>query len=106
MPENKDFGDRRVDNAEKVFSWIQKDTKSYVILALSLLCAYLFYLYVQAKNENIVISNDLNTKIQNEIRAQIPGAVKEEVKTQVDPLKQGVEKATGQIDTLVNKLSK
>lgn len=96
MP-GKDFIGKRVDDSTKLFGMIERDTKSYVILFLSVLCGIFIYLYVSAKNENIALLTD------NFVKKRMETVVPQEVKKQISPIEKGWEMASERIDTLLNK---
>lgn len=93
----KDFANKRVEDATKIFGLIEKDTKSYVILFLSVLCGIFVYLYVDAKNENITLL--MENFVGKKIEQQLP----REVKKQVAPIEEGWNETKDKIDTILNK---
>lgn len=97
---DKDFTNKRVEDATKIFGLIERDTKSYVILFLSVLCGVFIYLYVSAKNENISLLTD------NFVKKRVESTLPQEVKRQVDPIAKGWERASEKIDTLINQSSR
>lgn len=91
---DKDFIGKRVEDSTKLFGLIEKDTKSFTILFLSITTSVFIYLWVQAKNENISL---LKAQIRIEVERQLP----QEVSKQVSPIADGWQKASGKIDTLI-----
>lgn len=94
---DKDFIGKRADDATKIFGLIERDTKSYVILFLSILCGVFIYLYIGAKNENIALLTD------NFVKKRVENALPKEVKKQIQPIEEGWEKARNKIDTLIDQ---
>lgn len=97
----KDFVNKRTEDATKIFGLIERDTKSYVILFLSIVCGVFIYLYVSAKNENITLlmENFVGKKIDKRVDEQLP----QEVKKQVAPIEEGWNETKDKIDTILDK---
>lgn len=106
MPEQKDdLLGRRVNDAGKIFGWIKDNPLAFLCTFLTITTGTFLYLFVTAKNENIALTIDLSKQIQDEIRLQAAPLVKEQVKAEVEPLREGVNKATDKVDTLLKNLT-
>lgn len=96
----KDFIGKRADDATKIFGLIEKDTKSYVILFLSIVCGVFIYLYISAKNENIKLLTE------HFVKQAVQETLPKEVKKQIQPIEDGWDEARNKIDTLINRNTK
>lgn len=103
--EKEDFIARRVNDVGKIFGMASKDFMA-LMLVLSLVAnAYLLYLFV-------TLNLDFSDRIVEEVRKQnknetIPAMerrVDEKVEEKVSPIKEGVEKATNKVDTILKTL--
>lgn len=107
MPEQKDdLITKRVNDAGKVFGWIKENPLAFLCLCLTVIAGVFIYLFIDAKNENIALTIDLSKQIQDEIRLQAAPIIKEQVKEQVEPIKDGVGSITNKVDTLINSFKR
>lgn len=95
MSEKADFIDRKVDGIVKIFGLAYKDFVVLVATLSVILNIYLVYRLLDT-------TDNLSSQIVEEVRRQSRPIIKEEV----EPIKSGVERATSQIDTLINKINK
>ncbi|TCV17147.1 hypothetical protein EDC17_101166 [Sphingobacterium alimentarium] len=93
--------DRKVDGVVKIFGLAYKDVVALVATLSILLNVYLVY-------KIITMNEDLNAKIVDEVRRQVPKAVNESVPVEVDRklegVREGVDKALNKVDTIVQKI--
>lgn len=107
MPEQKDdLITKRVNDAGKVFGWIKENPLAFLCLCLTVIAGVFICLFIDAKNENIALTIDLSKQIQDEIRLQAAPIIKEQVKEQVEPIKDGVGSITNKVDTLINSFKR
>ncbi len=97
----QDIIDRKVDGVVKIFGLAYKDIVALVATLSILLNVYLVY-------KIITMNEDLNAKIVEEVRRQVPRAVEERVPAVVDSklegVREGVDKALNKVDTIVQKI--
>ena len=97
----QDMIDRKVDGVVKIFGLAYKDIVALVATISILLNVFLVY-------KIITMSEDLNAKIVDEVRRQVPKAVNESVPVEVDRklegVREGVDKALNKVDTIVQKI--
>lgn len=106
MEQKDDLITKRVNDAGKVFGWIKENPLAFLCLCLTIIAGVFIYLFIDAKNENIALTIDLSKQIQDEIRLQAAPIVKEQVKAEVQPIKDGVSSATDKIDTLIKSFKR
>lgn len=97
----QDMIDRKVDGVVKIFGLAYKDIVALVATISILLNVYLVY-------KIITMNEDLNAKIVEEVRRQVPQAVNERVPEVVDSrlegVREGVDKALNKVDTIVQRI--
>lgn len=97
----QDMIDRKVDGVVKIFGLAYKDVVALVATISILLNVYLVY-------KIITMNEDLNAKIVEEVRRQVPQAVNERVPEVVDSrlegVREGVDKALNKVDTIVQRI--
>ncbi|MGJ1321442.1 MULTISPECIES: hypothetical protein [Sphingobacterium] len=106
MAENTDFIDRKIDGMGKFTRWIKENPLAFLCSVLTVLLFVFIYLYVQAKNENISLMRETSVKVENELRNQLPSAVKKEVTKQTAPMKEQVDTTTSQIKQIIREVIK
>lgn len=106
MEIKEDFIGKRVNDAKKLFGMAKEDALA-LMLVLSIVVNTVFIsMYISAKDEVLTVTNDLNIRIQDELRRQIPGVVKQEVTTQVKPMKDSVGITKDNIEKVLDKLTR
>jgi len=97
----QDVIDRKVDGVVKIFGLAYKDVVALVATLSILLNVFLVH-------KIITTNEDLNAKIVEEVRRQVPRAVEESVPAVVDSklegVREGVDKALNKVDTIVQKI--
>lgn len=108
MDKEKDFVSKRVDDIEQLSETVDSLTKTvdrkpyaFFILALSIVCGYLF-IKVQTLNNQIV--EEVRKQNRNETIPAMERRVDEKLEEKVSPIKEGVEKATDKVDTILKNL--
>lgn len=98
----QDMIDRKVDGVVKIFGLARQEILALVATISILLNVYLVY-------KIITMNEDLNGKIVEEVRRQVPQAVDERVPVVVDNklegVREGVDKALNKVDTIVQKIT-
>lgn len=97
-----DLVGRRVNDIGKLAGWANRDILALVAIFFMICTGILLYLYVKTYS-------DLNDKILEEVRRQVPRAIQEQVPVVVDSklegVKEGVNKALDKVDTIVQKIN-
>ena len=97
----QDVIDRKVDGVVKIFGLAYKDIVALVATLSILLNVFLVH-------KIITTNEDLNAKIVEEVRRQVPRAVEESapavVENKQEGVRKGVDKALNKVDTIVQKI--
>lgn len=105
-----DFIDRKIDGLGKFTNWIKESPLAFLCSVLTCLLFIFVWLYVTAKNENIALQQTSSKQIQDEIRAQLPDAVKpvvkQEVSDQTADMIEKVDTTNGQIQRMLKGVLK
>lgn len=106
--EKEDFIDRKIDGVGKFTQWIKDNPMAFLCAFESALLLIFIWLYVGAKNENISLLKDSSKQVQDEIRKQLPTAVRpaveQEVSKQTAPMREQVDTTTSQIKQIIREV--
>lgn len=83
MEQKDDFIGKRVNDVKKIFGLAERDFMALMLVFSLIANGYLGYLVVKT-------NSDLNAKIVEEVRRQVPQEVDRKVNEGLEPIKQGV----------------
>ena len=106
MEQKDDFIGKRVNDAKKLFGMAKEDALALMLVLSIVVNAVFIAMYINAKDEVLAVSNDLNRQIQDEIRRQVPAAVNKEVTTQVKPIADSVSTTQEKIENVIKEIVK
>lgn len=106
MEQKDDLITKRVNDAGKVFGWIRENPLAFLCLFLTITSGVFMYLFIDATKQNTALTIGFSKQIQDEIRLQATPIIKEQVKEQVEPIKDGVGSITNKVDTLINSFKR
>ncbi|SEG75744.1 hypothetical protein [Sphingobacterium lactis] len=103
--QKQDMIDRKVDGVVKIFGLARQEILALVAVFFMGTTGWLLYLYISTYK-------DLNNRIVEEVRKQVPTEVSERVNEQVpavvdsklEGVKEGVDKALNKVDTIVQRI--
>lgn len=107
---NGGFISSRVEDSMKVAKTIfGMGEKNFLVLILVVLLSFnvVQYWRITVLSDKLIEQNDSkNNQIVEEVRKQVPGAVKQEVTKQTTPIKDAVDTTTSNINKLIEKATK
>ncbi|MGJ1431570.1 hypothetical protein ACR79M_08335 [Sphingobacterium spiritivorum] len=101
MKENEDYIGNRVNDLGKIYKWIKENPMAFLCTVMTIIAFIFIWLFIDSKNENIRITQQMSKQITDEVRRQVPISVRE----QLQPIKDSVDNTKSNIDKLIERVT-